>query len=121
MTWPGLWQARVEDLRDDRLVGVECLACGHLAEVLVTEVKRKVRLNLPLKHLPLSMRCRRCGSARGRRGPNAERAENVSRTRRRFRQAESSDSISFTSSACRKGLYRTLALWIAPRSTALWA
>ena len=52
--------ARVEDLRDDRWLGVECLACGHLAEVPVVAIRRKASPNLLLKQVPYAMRCKRC-------------------------------------------------------------
>jgi hypothetical protein len=48
-------------LRDDRMVGVECVACGHLAEVPVVAIKRRANPNLLLlKQLPYAMRCSRC-------------------------------------------------------------
>jgi hypothetical protein len=52
--------SRSEVSHSGRIVGVECLSCGHLAEVPVVAIKRKASPHLLLKQLPYAMRCRRC-------------------------------------------------------------
>ena len=55
-----LYAATVADLRPDRLVGVECLRCGHLSEMPAYRVKMRVPSHVKALALPRYFRCLRC-------------------------------------------------------------
>jgi hypothetical protein len=55
-----LYAATVADLRPDRLIGVECLGCGHLSDMPAYRVKMRVPSHIKALALPRYFRCRRC-------------------------------------------------------------
>jgi predicted nucleic-acid-binding Zn-ribbon protein len=56
-----LYLARIADLRHDSFVAVTCRGCGHVAELPVSQLRRRLAPNLFVKRLGPQFRCRQCG------------------------------------------------------------